>query len=112
MSSRVTIGVLAVLIFFVARGTWGVYQKAQESRSNLALTQKAYAELEDRQSVLAAQIEALKTSRGVEEEIRSRYEVAKPGEQVALIVDDAPTSTATTSEPTWWDELMSWAGLK
>lgn len=109
MSSKVTIVALFVLVFFAARGVWGVYRKAKESSASLAIAEKAYAELDNRQAVLVAQIAALKTSRGIEEEIRSRYEVAKPGEEVALIVDDATaTPAATSSEPSWWDELVSW----
>ena len=112
MSSRITIAVLLVLIFFVARGAWSVYKKEEDSKNSLDIAEKAYAELQGRQDLLASQIAALKTSRGVETEIRSRYEVAKPGEEVALVVDDATTSTEASSTPTWWESLMSWIGFK
>ena len=109
LSSKITIAILLVVIFLVARGVWGVYLKERDSSKSLAVASRAYAELDSRQQQLSSQIAELKTSRGVEEEIRSRYEVAKPGEDMALVVDDA-TSTATSTQETstWWQELFSW----
>ncbi len=111
LSSKITIAVLLVLIFFVARGTWGVYQKESDSRKKLVVAERAHAELADRQDALVAQVAALKTERGVEEEIRSRYELSKPGEEVALIVDEATTTEEEVPVRTWWQELLAWAGI-
>jgi len=112
LSSRITIAVLLVLIFFVARGTWSVYWKERDSAGSLESAEKTYAELEARQESVSGKIADLKTPRGVEEEIRSRYEVARPGEEVALVIDDAPTSTPAAPEnPVWWKELFSWIGI-
>lgn len=58
---------------------------------------------------LEANIERLKTSVGQEEELRKKFQIKKPGEEVLVIVDQAPTAgsqpaagqTKSFLEKTW-----------
>lgn len=92
--SKASLVVLAVLVVLFAKGTWNVYQKANESRRNSDLTQKEYDSLKVRHDYLEAQIGNLSTPEGKEREIRQNFQVSKEGEQIVVIVDS--TSTVNT----------------
>ena len=80
---------LAVLVFFVGRGAWNTHQKAQIARSERDIAERAFTEMESRSSELQASLIRLKSDRGIEEEVRQKYTVARPGEEVVIIVDDS-----------------------
>lgn len=63
------------------------YAQASEARS---ATVKETAALKERQASLLARIETLSTDRGLEEELRRRYGVAREGEGVIEVVKEAP----------------------
>lgn len=86
--SKFVIFLLIIVIAVLARGTWGIFQKSRESDKKLEISQERLIELRKRQSAVASQIEILKTTTGVEEEIRTKYDVAKEGEHVIIIVQD------------------------
>jgi hypothetical protein len=44
-------------------------------------------ELKGRASVLESKVEYLENERGIEEELRNRFDVAKEGEQVIILLD-------------------------
>jgi cell division protein FtsB len=54
-------------------------------------------QLEMRASSLETRVEHLRNERGIEEELRNRFDVIKEGEQVVVIIDD---ETKDTGEPT------------
>jgi cell division protein FtsB len=85
-SKPVLIG-LAILIVFIAKGTWGVYQKEIESRKNVAMVTKELESLEQRKAFLEAETEKLNSMEGKEEVIRQKYQVSKNGEGVLVVVD-------------------------
>jgi cell division protein FtsB len=107
--SKGTLAVLFILILFFARASWQLYKKERESAANAVQSQNALNRLEDRQKVLNDEIARLQTDEGVEEEIRAKYGVSKPGEQVLIIVDDKKaTTTEEKPKETWWQKVKSW----
>lgn len=46
------------------------------------------AELQKRAALLESKVDHLENDRGIEEELRSRFDVAKEGEKVVIILDD------------------------
>ena len=75
-------------------------------------------------STLEAEVAYAESARGIEEEIRDRYDVVKKGEQVVIVMDEVEPTDATTSvqgslsptEPeqeqgffsrlfSWWQEM-------
>jgi len=65
-----------------------------------------------REGVLSGEIDKLQTPSGIEEEIKSKFNVAKEGERVAVIVDRPEDVATTTSEiKPWykrlWDDIIS-----
>jgi cell division protein FtsB len=108
--SKATIAVVIILIGFFAKATWNVYQKEQDSSAQAARADMELKRLEERQTLLTGELQRLGTKEGLEEEIRSKYSVSKPGEQVVIIVDPAQSEKATTTpqNQSWWDKIKSW----
>src|SRR3989344_2886416 len=107
--SKAVLFVLLVTVLIFARGVWGIYQKERNAREKRAEAQSMLTELQKREASLEANIARLKTQKGVEEEIRSRFDVAKEGEHVLILVD-APQEKKTESprEPEGlWETIQS-----
>lgn len=107
--SRASIIILIALVVLMAHGVWDVYQKERLSATDAAEAAANLKILQDRQSVLSADIAKLSTPEGTEEEIRSKYSVAKPGENLVIITSQnettTPATTATTAE-SWWQKII------
>lgn len=103
--SKITIIFLIVVLFFLVRATYRVYEKNVESEANLARVSASLAETEQRYDSLKKENERLNTNEGVEEEIRHKFQVSKEGEKVIVVVDDQAPSTTTAPEMTFWSKL-------
>lgn len=68
-------------------GVWGVYQKEHQARINKHRRLAHLEELKAMQGALKEEIDQLSTGRGIDEEIRQKFEVAKEGERVIVIVE-------------------------
>ncbi|OGT67904.1 MAG: hypothetical protein A3H43_06570 [Gammaproteobacteria bacterium RIFCSPLOWO2_02_FULL_42_9] len=91
---------LAVILFFLIRGTWNIYVKNRDSAVELRLSKERLVRLEERQRTLSTGIEKLNTESGIEAEIRDRFQMAKEGEQAIVIVDtpDRPVQLPLSEE--------------
>ena len=90
---------LFVILLFLANGVWNIYQKEKES-STLDSDSKAKLEaLSSQAGQLTTNINKLSTDTGIDEELRLKYGVVKPGEEMIVVVpdDSATTSTSTGS---------------
>lgn len=84
---------LFMFLVFVAlvKGAFSAYAKESESRVEVDRSLKEKEALDKRYQVMAEQSDELKSDVGIESEIRNKFDVAKPGEGVIVIVDkDAP----------------------
>ncbi len=108
MYSKPMLIALAVVIVFIARGVFGVSQKYKESKQNLEKVALEQASLDKRQQSLQSENYRLETDRGIEEEIRSKFQVVKPGEQVAIIVDATVTPEVEEIPKTKWEQFKDW----
>lgn len=107
--SRKVFLVMVVITIFFLRGTWGVWQKQTESGEKLQEAEARLAETSARKDELSKDIERLNTEEGIEREIRQRYSVKRPGEEVILVVDPkVPTTTEVVVEPTTWEKVTVW----
>ncbi len=86
-SRGVLLGLLLVLIV-VSKATFSLYTKERESQKNLSLAEANLSTLSLREARLQSDIARLKTSEGIDAEIRSQFQVAKPGEKMVVLVDD------------------------
>ncbi len=110
--SNVTLGVLLILVFLLARSTWNIYGKEQVAKAGRNQVDTAVASLQGRQTFLEKEINRLKTENGVEREIRGKFDVKKVGEEVAVIVDSTTTGQSSTDNSTLPERILGWlAGL-
>jgi cell division protein FtsB len=89
-----------------------MYGKAEESRVAHADSATALQGLRDRKTAVEGSLAKLSTERGVEEEIRLRYQLAKPGEeQIVLVAREKEASSTNVSEDSsFWSWVTGWFG--
>lgn len=105
-------------VFLVVVLCWGlfvVYRMYVKNRESVALRNQFQNELDalnQKQNELSGKIENLSTDRGLEAEVRNRYRVIRPGEQLVIVVDDASKNTQGTPEkPSVWVRVREFLGF-
>lgn len=105
---RFTLVVLSILVLFVLHSTWRVYQKKMESVAMVEASMVRLEELEERDREIESKINKLATVAGVEEEIRSKFSVAKDNENMVIIVREEGTSSPALQENKgFWSKIRS-----
>lgn len=100
------IGVLVLIALWLISLIWGLAGKAQIAIREARAARTQYAALEERRNTLQTNIAALDTPRGKDAAIRTAFDVAKPGEEVIVVVPpEAPSSTPALP---WWQRLFNW----
>ncbi len=106
--SKISLVILLVIIIPLAHATYGIYQKEQLSSVNFNSAKKEYDDLKAREDMLNSEIGRLQTDEGIEEDIRNKFSVAKPGEQVIVIFDKEGTSSVENHQKeSFWQKLVS-----
>lgn len=106
LQSKFGIAVLLLVVFFLGRS---VYERFTIERNMAERREEAEAELKQlelRKSSLEEDVRYLEGERGIEEEIRSNFDVARSGEQVVILTgkSEASTTPGPAPEPPapWW----------
>jgi cell division protein FtsB len=92
MYSKTSLIILALILFFMAKGVYAVYEKERESRTEVERIAKQKAELQQRYDFIQEKSDHLKSTDGIEAEIRSKFDVVKEGEGLIVIVDKNVTT--------------------
>lgn len=99
--------VLAVILLISSRSVFDVYRKDESARSKEQASAENLAALKAKKAGLEYEIARLKSTRGMEEELRKKFQVAKPGEEVLVIVDkDAGKVADVESKDVPWYSLL------
>ena len=108
--SRVTLVILLIFIAFLLNAVWGVYKKQSLTRDNFLKISSNFNELQAREKMLTGEINKLKTEDGTEEEIREKYGLIKPGEEVIMMVDKSGSTSSddTVSNVGFWQKVKDW----
>jgi cell division protein FtsB len=108
--SKVTLTVLIILVVLLLNAVWNVYKKQDLAKDNLIKTAVVFEGLQAREKMLSSEIERLKTKNGVEEEIREKYGLVKPGEEVIVVVDnnDDVNLNHTLPHVNVWRSIINW----
>ncbi len=85
---------------------WGLIGKAHVAVTQANDAKWQYKALEERKAMLQANIAALETERGRDAAIRTAFGVARPGEEVIVVVP--PTVVTSTPPFSWRKWLFSW----
>ncbi|MEO8638081.1 MAG: septum formation initiator family protein [Candidatus Taylorbacteria bacterium] len=105
--SRVSIVLLLILFFFIARSTYEVWGKQSESQGKKNQAQTELEKLKARQEELSGEISRLKTPEGIEEEIREKFKMAKENENMAIIVDTEEKKPAPVEKVGFFEGLVN-----
>jgi cell division protein FtsB len=109
--SKYTIAFLFLVLALLVNGTWGIFSKMRESKGKLEASQGRYESVKKRHEALDSQIKHLGTETGLEEEIRTRYNLSREGENVIVLVDnkeDVDDSDADKDKGGFWSKMSSW----
>jgi cell division protein FtsB len=110
--SRPVVAIVVIIAVYSLYSTWSIYQKMLHSRQAMEQSQKELLTLATQNDSLDSTISELQTNAGVEKEIRSKFGVAKPGENMAVIVQDSGTSSQSTSTPkSLWNKFLNLFGF-
>ncbi len=88
MQSKTFLIFLGILILVFAFSMFSFVNKMEETSKNKKIIEDKITELEKSKEKLNSDINELKTSQGVEENIREKFGLAKEGENMVIIVDD------------------------
>ncbi|MBI3633676.1 MAG: hypothetical protein HY226_05285 [Candidatus Vogelbacteria bacterium] len=106
---------LSVLFLLLCNSVYRIYRKDEVARLNRIESDKRLAALKEKEEYLKTQISKLKTSRGVEEELRNKFQVTKDGEEVLVVVDDPGTTGDISRSPrdngSMWDKFLKLIGF-
>ncbi len=112
LSHSKLVGVVALIILaLMVKATYRIYHKYRASVSERALVEKRFKDIEERSVALTLTVERLRTDKGVEEEIREQFNMAKEGEEVAVITDDPGLSGEDGIEMNWWQKTLHFFGF-
>ncbi len=101
--NKFTLGLLFMIVLLAVHSTWRVYQKRKESIAMMSSSEIRLRELEERDRELELKIKKISTNSGLEEEIRSKFNVVKDNENIVIIVreDDSGTTTEVAKLSFW-----------
>ncbi len=99
-------GGLLLVALWLGGLIWGLASKAEIAMKEAREVQEQYEVLEVRKEKLQANVAALETDLGKDTAIRTAFGVARPGEEVIVVVPPAPATT--TPEKSWWDKVKDW----
>ena len=105
--------VLALVTVFLMRAAWGMYYKMAAASKAQDEAQSQLASVGAQKSGVNATLTEITSARGVEQQIRERYGVVKPGEgEIDVIRSTTASTTAPVSDNRWWiriwHTLMVW----
>ncbi len=108
----VGIVVLGLFLLGALRGSWTVYQSLTRATTERENAEVEHLRLIERRDSLEKSIQSLATPRGVEEEIRSRYPLVRPGEEEFILVgvDGPPVDTNEGARESIWSTINTWFG--
>jgi len=111
LSRRLFSLVLLGLIVFTGVAVWNVYRKERETHEKREQAEMELQEMQSRKEELQAEIDYLRTDRGMEEELRKQFELGKEGEGLIVIVDQPDEQAdGTAVKQGWWRSFMGLFG--
>jgi cell division protein FtsB len=120
--SKGVIFAMFLLASLLSISVYNRYTVASEMQEKLYEKKTELEELKQRAGVLESKVKYLENERGVEEELRNRFDVARDGEQVIILLDPRNDSAEqgrvmssnnellpnTQSEKSFLDSLKFW----
>lgn len=102
----ILIGVLILVIVWIISIIIGLFGKAQIAWQTAHQTQREAAVLKNRAKVLEQNIHTLNTPRGYSAAVRTEFGVARPGEDVIIVIPSR-IATSTQTKKIWWRRVFN-----
>jgi hypothetical protein len=81
-----------------------MYQSFLRARAESEKKEQEYEALAARRDSVQTQLDSISTRLGMEREIRQRFDVGKPGEELLVVVDRKKEDDGITPiPPSWWE---------
>ncbi|TSC84451.1 MAG: hypothetical protein G01um101417_257 [Parcubacteria group bacterium Gr01-1014_17] len=108
--SPIALLLLLALIIFLSRAALGAFVEYREAARAEGLSAARAGELAAQEELLRENATLFGSARGAEQEIREKLRMAKPGEEVIMIVDDPATQDGDVmlNSASWLDKLKRW----
>jgi cell division protein FtsB len=107
--SRIVLFLLGVLLLFFAWGVFGFMNKMKTTTENKKILLGKIMDLQNKKEKLTTDIEKLKTEEGIEENIRTKFGLAKEGEEMTVVVDSQEKSKEIDPENEgFWSKFNFW----
>lgn len=91
-----------LLLLVSGRASYKVYKSLEESRKVLSESQSKLLELEGREGFLKEELNRLSTEEGKKDELRKKFGVGYPDENLAIIVESGPSDGSVPSTGLWF----------
>ncbi len=104
--------IVVVLVVLVGWLSWlllGIVEKEERARTAAQQARAELASLTEREATLRRNLAELETPRGQEASLRETYGVARPGEEVIIVL--APDEGKELAELSWWNRFLGFFGL-
>ena len=82
--------ILFIILFFLGRSAFASFGKKRNADKERIKFQEKMETLEDAKLELESRINNLKTDRGLEEELRKRFNVVREGETMIRLIEEDP----------------------
>jgi len=108
LNSRITRAVLAVLAGLMLWNAYERYVIADMMSDRRVLIEQEAALLQSQKAELEAQVQYLRDDRGIEAAMRRQFDIALPGEDVVVILEDEDSESeiqplqAQVESTSWW----------
>lgn len=102
-------GVLALAFIWLSWQVVGIFLKEERARKAANDAKAELAALSEREDTLRQNLEELSTERGQEASFRETYGVARPGEEVIIVVPAGDGDEL--GELPWWRSFLGFFGL-
>ncbi|KND47189.1 MAG: hypothetical protein AB199_02025 [Parcubacteria bacterium C7867-004] len=109
MKEYVIAGLLGLLVLWLLFLIVGILRKEEIARKAMESRKAELAVLEERKAMLEGNLVELESVRGQEATLRQTYGVARPGEDVIIVV--APEEAAIQPKLPWYKRVMSFFGF-
>jgi cell division protein FtsB len=108
--SKITLIILLLIVVLFLNEVFEVYRKQSKTVENLSKTAASLESLQAREKILLAEVQRLKTINGKEEEIREKYGLVKPREEIIIVVNKETASNLNTSsyQKSFWQKIINW----
>lgn len=113
--SKISIILIFLFAAFILFNTYDRFVVERDMAQKLETKKAELNKLNQSAEIIRAKVEHLKNDRGIEEELRNRFDVVKEGEQTVIIIDEEKTknkqTTLTGSSSTEQEKTSSWLGV-